>query len=94
MPQDPFEMLEKANMLAIRGNIRDALELLSHTEQLALENERQDALAAIYGAIGTILSSLGNFEDAKKYLEQALEIAKNGENLGKISLGSINRIFS
>ena len=58
MPQDPFEMLQNANMLLERGNYRDTLELLTHAEQLALENERPDALAAIYGTIGSILSQM------------------------------------
>jgi len=74
MPQDPFEIIQKANMLSMIGNYRDALELLSQAEKLALENEIPDVLAAIYGTIGNILMSLGNFENAKEYLEQALEI--------------------
>ena len=69
MPQDPFEVLQKANMLTARGNYKDALELLGYAKQLALENERPDALAAIYSTIGNILSGLGDFENGKKYLE-------------------------
>jgi tetratricopeptide (TPR) repeat protein len=76
MPQDLFEMLQKANMLFRMGNHRDALELLTHAEPLAKEKQRSDALADIYGTIGTILSRLGNFEKAKKYLEQALKISE------------------
>ena len=74
MPQDPLELLQKANMLFMRGNYKEALELLSHAEKSALENESPDALAAIYYTIGNILRMLGNFENAKKYLEQSLEI--------------------
>jgi len=76
MPQDLFEMLQKANMLFMRGNYREALELFNQGEQLALENEIPDALAAIYFTIGNIHSDLGNFENAKRYLEQALEISE------------------
>jgi tetratricopeptide (TPR) repeat protein len=76
MPQDPFELLQKAEMLIARGNYKEALELLHHAEQLALETERPDALAAIYGTIGTILMSLGNFENAKKYFEKSLKISE------------------
>ena len=76
MPQDPFELLQKANMLFMRGNYKNALELLHHAEQLALENERPDALAAIYGTIGNILSGLGDFKNGKKYLVRALEISE------------------
>jgi tetratricopeptide (TPR) repeat protein len=62
MPQDPFELLQKANM--------------SQAEKSALENEIPDALAAIYGTIGNILSGLGNFENGKKYFEQSLKISE------------------
>jgi tetratricopeptide (TPR) repeat protein len=77
MPQDPFEMLQKANMLIARGNYKAALELLNQGEHLALENKRPDALAAIHGTIGNILSGLGKFENAKKYFEQALKISEH-----------------
>ncbi len=76
MPQDIFEILQEADILFSRGNYEGAFELLSHAEQVAQEKERKDALAPIYSKIGKILTSINDFENAKKYLEQALKISK------------------
>jgi tetratricopeptide (TPR) repeat protein len=63
-------------MLIARGNYKEALQLLNHAEKLALEKERPDALAAIYGTMGNILRGLGDFENAKKYFEQSLKFSE------------------
>ncbi|MHA1483407.1 MAG: tetratricopeptide repeat protein, partial [Candidatus Heimdallarchaeaceae archaeon] len=66
MSQEPFEILEKAELLFSRGNYREALELLDRAEKAALENNTQDALAAIYHTVGNNLADLGDFENAEK----------------------------
>jgi CHAT domain-containing protein/Tfp pilus assembly protein PilF len=66
MPQDLFELLQKAYMLFMRGSNREALELLTNAEQLALEDERPDALAAI----------LGRLEDAQFRFDEVLKMCE------------------
>ncbi len=76
MLQDPYEILENVDLLFRGGKYSDALESLSHAEQLALKNERPDALAAVYGSFGNIHYKLDNFEKAKGYLDRALKVSE------------------
>jgi tetratricopeptide (TPR) repeat protein len=82
MPQDPLEIVEKAEILFFRGDYRESLELLGHAEKAALESQRRDALAAVYITIGNNLIKLGDFELAKKFLEISLKISEELAEVG------------
>ena len=76
MPQDPLEIVEKAEKLFFRGDYRESLELLGHAEKAALESQRPEALAAVYMAIGNNLVKLEDFKNAEKFLEISLKISE------------------
>lgn len=67
-----YELLKKANISSMEGYPSEALGLLESAEKLAIETKRDDLLAVIHGISGGIHTNLGDFENAKKNLEESL----------------------